>query len=108
MVSVMRAKKIRRMRRREWQSRMSLLGVAVVVISLGVVIFLQNLKMDDKIEELIAEEERLMQLIIEEQNRALELEELRVYMQTDQYYIKVAKEKLGLVRPNEVLIKPRE
>ena len=42
-----------------------------------------------------------------EQKRAAELEERRVYVQTKQYIEEVAKQKLGLVKPDEVLLKPR-
>ena len=42
-----------------------------------------------------------------EQKRAAELEERRVYVQTKQYIEEVAKQKLGLVKPDEILLKPR-
>ncbi len=44
----------------------------------------------------------------EEKQRAARLEEQRVYVQTKQYIEKVAKEKLGLVNPDEILLKPTE
>lgn len=39
-------------------------------------------------------------------NRARELEEYRVYVQTKQYIEEIAKQKLGLVNPDEILLKP--
>ena len=42
----------------------------------------------------------------QEESRALELEEYRVYVQTKQYIEEVAKQKLGLVKPGEILLKP--
>ena len=39
-------------------------------------------------------------------SREEQLEEERVYVQTKQYIEKVAKEKLGLVNPDEILLKP--
>ena len=43
-----------------------------------------------------------------EQSRAKELEEYRVYVQTKQYVEEVAKQKLGLVKPDEILLKPSQ
>ena len=42
----------------------------------------------------------------EEEQRALDLEEERKYVQTKEYIKEVAKEKLGLVDPDEILLKP--
>ena len=44
----------------------------------------------------------------EESKRAEELEEYQVYVQTKQYIEQVAREKLGLVNPNESIVKPNE
>lgn len=45
-------------------------------------------------------------MLAEEQERAKRLEEQRIYVQTKEYIEKVAKEKLGLVNPDEILLKP--
>ena len=44
--------------------------------------------------------------IAAEEQRTKELEELEKYMQTKKYMEEVAKEKLGLVYPDEILIQP--
>ena len=41
-----------------------------------------------------------------ELERKADLEERKVYVQTKQYIEEVAKEKLGLVNPDEILLKP--
>ena len=51
-------------------------------------------------------EENLTDQLEEERKRAEELEEQRIYVQTKEYIEKVAKEKLGLVNPDEILLKP--
>ena len=51
-------------------------------------------------------EEQLDKQVKQEESRALELEEYRVYVQTKQYIEEVAKQKLGLVKPGEILLKP--
>ena len=50
-------------------------------------------------------EENLRAQVEEEKKRAEDLEEKRVYVQTKQYIEKVAKEKLGLVNPDEIILK---
>ena len=40
--------------------------------------------------------------------RTEEIEEMRRYMQTDRYVEEVARDKLGLVYPDEVIFKPEE
>lgn len=42
----------------------------------------------------------------EEVSRAEKLKEYEVYVQTKQYIEEVAKQKLGLVKPDEILLKP--
>lgn len=82
------------------------MGITVVVLSLAVVVQIKgsSLKSIDReyeirLENLTAQKE-------EEEQRALDLEEERKYVQTKEYIKEVAKEKLGLVDPDEILLKP--
>lgn len=90
----------------KWGNRMALMGITVVVLSLAVVVQIKgsSLKSIDReyeirLENLTAQKE-------EEEQRALDLEEERKYVQTKEYIKEVAKEKLGLVDPDEILLKP--
>ena len=62
--------------------------------------------MEKKVMEYQAKEEALTRQVENEKKRAAELEERRVYVQTKQYIEEVAKQKLGLVKPDEILLKP--
>lgn len=82
------------------------MGITVVVLGLAVVVQIKgsSLKSIDReyeirLENLTAQKE-------EEEQRALDLEEERKYVQTKEYIKEVAKEKLGLVDPDEILLKP--
>ncbi len=82
------------------------MGITLVVLSLAVVVQIKgsSLKSIDReyeirLENLTAQKE-------EEEQRALDLEEERKYVQTKEYIKEVAKEKLGLVDPDEILLKP--
>ena len=90
----------------KWGNRMALMGITVVVLSLAVVVQIKgsSLKSIDReyeirLENLTAQKE-------EEEQRALDLEEERKYVQTKEYIKEIAKEKLGLVDPDEILLKP--
>ena len=87
---------------------MAIVGITVVVASLAVVVNLKSTSMRKKELEYQIREEALEKQKTEEENRARELEEYRVYVQTKQYIEEIAKQKLGLVNPDEILLKPTE
>ena len=71
-------------RKRDRQgNRMALIGIVFVIFSMALVVNARS-------SSLRAKED---------------LEEKRVYVQTKQYIEKVAKEKLGLVNPDEIILK---
>ena len=82
------------------------MGITLVVASLAVVVNLKSTSMRKKELEYQIREETLEKQKAEEENRARELEEYRVYVQTKQYIEEIAKQKLGLVNPDEILLKP--
>lgn len=95
-------------RRDKWGNKMALVGITVVVMSLAVVVNLKGASLREKDLEYQVKEENLEAQKAEEQQRKAELEERRIYVQTKQYIEEVAKEKLGLVNPDEILLKPIE
>ncbi len=54
------------------------------------------------------QEEQLLAEIEEEEQRTKDIEELGKYVQTKKYVEEVAKERLGLVYPDEILFKAKE
>ena len=96
----------RRKKRDRWGNRMAIVGITVVEASLAVVVNLKSTSMRKKELEYQIREEALEKQKTEEENRARELEEYRVYVQTKQYIEEIAKQKLGLVNPDEILLKP--
>ncbi len=103
-----RRSRSRRYKRDKWGNRMAMLGLTLVVGSLAVVVGIRGNSLRDKDMEYRLKQEKLQTELENEERRAQELEEKRVYVQTKQYIEKVAKEKLGLVNPDEVLLKPAE
>jgi len=100
--------KTRRRKKDKWSNRLAIMGITIVVISLGVVVNLKSASMKKKGLEYQLREQTLNQQVAAEENRAKELEEYRIYVQTKQYIEEVAKQKLGLVKPDEILLKPSQ
>lgn len=100
-----------RMRKRKKENltnHMALIGVTLVVLSLAITVQLRGVELKQKDLNYRIKEENLLAMVADEEARAAELEEYRVYVQTKEYIEQVAKEKLGLVNKDEVLLKPIE
>lgn len=90
------------------QSKFSSLLIVVAVLIVSVVIFVKVSDLRNRSREL-KETEKSLELQIEKANN--EREELNAkeqYMKTNQYIEDVAKDKFGLVYPDEIVIKPAE
>ena len=94
--------------RNSWGNRMALIGITMVVMSLGVVTHVGTASLRKKEQEYAVKEQNLEKTKAQEEARSAELEEYRIYVQTKQYVEKVAKEKLGLVNEDEILFKADE
>ena len=103
-----RNERMKRKSKYSWGSRLALIGITVVVFSLSVVVHFGKASLEEKDLEYRAKEQNLEKVLAEEEARAAQLEEYRIYVQTKQYVEKIAKEKLGLVKDDEILLKPRE
>ena len=77
---------------------MAMLGITMVVLSLAVVVNIRGTSLKQRDLEYQLKEETLAKQVA--------LEEDRIYVQTKQYVEQVAKEKLGLVNKDEILLKP--
>lgn len=94
----------------EKQKKSNKLGVFAIVTAtmiMIVAICIQNNKLEKKLEKLKAEEQYYAELLEEENQRTLELEEKAKYVKTKAYIEETAK-KLGLVYPDEIIIKPKD
>ncbi len=87
---------------------MALVGITFVVMSLALAVNIRGSSLRQKDLEYQIREEKLLQEKAEEESRAAELEERRIFVQTKQYIEQVAKEKLGLVNPDEIVLKPEK
>lgn len=89
--------------KRQLQHRLSMVAIASVIIVLVATLSVASISLHAKNKEYMAQEAELEAQIQAEANRAEEIDELEEYVGTDEYVEDVAKEKLGLVYPNEIL-----
>lgn len=100
--------KSRRKRKDKWGNRMALIGITFVVFSLAIIVTIKGTGLKEKDREYQIRLENLQAQVEKEEARAGELEEYRKYVQTKKYIEEVAKQKLGLVNPDEILLKPSQ
>lgn len=100
--------KSRRKRKDKWGNRMALIGITFVVFSLAVTVTIKGIALKEKGQDYELRLENLQAQLDREKDRAGDLEERRIYVQTKQYIEEVAKQKLGLVNPDEILLKPSQ
>ncbi len=82
--------------------------MSFVVFALAAVIAYTGSDLKDKRDSYKQKEESLKKQIEAEIERSSELEEYEKYVQTRKYIEEVAKEKLGLVYDDEIILKPKK
>ena len=94
--------------RRKRQNRLGMFLVTLVVLMLLVVVSINSVGLRQKYASHQEREQALEDQINAEEDRKLQIEEYRKYTQTKKYVEEVAKDKLGLVNPGEIIYKPEE
>ena len=90
-------------RQRAREHRFSVLIILCVIVVLALMLSIASISLHKKNQKYKAQEAELMQQLEEEKLRSEEIDELEEYVGTDEYIEDVAKDKLGLVHPNEIL-----
>lgn len=85
------------------QHKTSVIGISAVIVMLAVILSFSSISLRNKIEERKAQKAEIEAQLQEEAVRKEELDELESYYGTDEYVEDVAKDKLGLINPNEIL-----
>lgn len=78
-------------------------GISLIVLVLLLSLMVQSRDLKESLAGYEARAEALSQQLEEEQARTEEIKELKEYMQTDEYAEQAAREKLGLVKDNEII-----
>ncbi len=97
-----------RMRRRRQQNKASMICITLIVLILTGVTSVQIVSVYDRNQEYKKKEAELQSKVEEEEQRKEELEEYGEFVTTKEYIEQMAKKKLGLVYPNEIIFKEKD
>ena len=95
----------RRKRRSARQFKRTVVLVSMVLLLMTA---FRSMTLQAKNNEYKSQEAELNQEIEKEKERSSEVEEYQEYVQSDEYVKDVAREKLGLVDPDEIVFEPAE
>ena len=96
------------MRKSRRKSKAGFVLVLLVVLVVIAVSSMKAMSLHEKSEELAVTERQLEAQIANAKEKAEELDNREKYMQTKRYVEDEAKNKLGLVYPDEIVIRPSE
>lgn len=94
--------------RKRVQNRFSMFLVMLALLMILVAVYVSSNRMQGRLDDLQAQSAALQVQIDAEKERAKEIELLRKRSQTKEYYEEIAKEKLGLVNPDEIVFKAED
>lgn len=89
------------------QFKLSAFVALFVAMLLAVLLGIKGKQLSEESEAYAATKEKLETEILEQEEEAEEIEELEKYVQTKKYIEEAAREKLGLVYPDEIIIKSK-
>lgn len=92
-------------RRNRKSNRAGTISVSLIVFTLLIVMSIQILKLHQKNQDYIAQEQSLQEQLNEETERQDDLKNYEAYTKTQDYIEDIAKSKLGLVHNNEIVFK---
>ena len=96
-----------RMRRRKKQNKSSMVCITLIVLMFVGVLSVQIISVYGRNQSYQVQEEELQSQLESQQSRQKELKEYEKYVTTREYIEQVAKTKLGLVYPNEIIFKEK-
>ena len=102
-----REKEIRKKRQRR-SSIFGMVSAFGVILLLGVVLWNGKQSLADKNADYEERRAQLEQQISEEEGRTDKLEEYKKYVQTKKFVEEIAKNKFGLIYPDEMLFRPSD
>ena len=85
-----------------------MLSITFVVAILFIAMMTQSISVEKQLSQYQQELEELDNKMTEETERTKEIDDMKVYMETDEYAEEVARDKLGLVKDNEIVFKEQE
>ena len=94
--------------RRKYKKRTGIGIIAIIVLLICATVAYKRVGLSEDSERLISKIERLNWQIKEQEERATDIKNLSAYVQTKRFIEDTAREKLGLVYEDEIILKPVE
>lgn len=94
-------------RKRVQYHRRSILAICGILFLLVAVVSISSFALRSKSEAYVRQEQELKTQLEEEKKRSEEIDGLKEYIGTDEYVEQVAKDRLGLIHENEVILKAK-
>ena len=99
---------MKKRKKRMNQNGIAMLSITFVVGVLFIAMMTMSLNLQQQISDCKPEMKEVQSQIDEENERTKEIDETKERMDTDEYVAEVAREKLGLVKDNEIVFKEEE
>lgn len=99
---------MKKRKKRMNQNGIAMLSITFVVGVLFIAMMTMSLNLQQQISDCRTEMKEVQSQIDEENERTKEIDETKERMDTDEYVAEVAREKLGLVKDNEIVFKEEE
>lgn len=99
---------MKRRKKRNLQNRIAMLSITFVVAILFIAMMTKSISVEKQLSQYQQKLEKLDNKMTEETERTKEIDDLKEYMETDEYAEEVARDKLGLVKDNEIVFKEQE
>lgn len=99
---------MRRKKKKSLQNKIAMASVTFVVGILFIGLMAESSRLEGKVAQYEAKKSEVSAKIKDEEARTKEIDELKKYMQTDEYAKEVARDKLGLVEGNQIIFKEEE
>ena len=99
---------MKKRKKRMNQNGIARLSITFVVGVLFIAMMTMSLNLQQQISDCKTEMKEVQSQIDEENERTKEIDETKERMDTDEYVAEVAREKLGLVKDNEIVFKEEE
>lgn len=99
---------MKKRKKRNLQNRIAMLSITFVVGILFIAMMSKSMKIQEQLADYDKQIQEVENQIEEETQRTKEIDDMKERMDTDEYAEEVAREKLGLVKDNEIVFKEEE
>ena len=96
---------MKKAKKRKSQTRIAMVSITFVVGVLFVGMMGKSVALQNQLSSYDSQIKELDQQIEEEEGRTTEIDDLKEYMKTDEYVEEIARDKLGLVKDNEIVFR---